>query len=175
MRRALVCGAGGFIGGHLVRRLKDDGYWVRGVDIKEHEFTPSSADEFLVLDLRDAGQAQQALAPGEAAGGPLDEVYQLAADMGGMGFIHSAECEIMHNSALVNLNVIAAAARKPRSNATSLSSSVCVYRDMDCRRGRADRRTTPIRRSPTTNTAGRSSMPSAPQPPTAAATASRSA
>lgn len=129
MKRAVVCGAGGFIGGHLVKRLKADNYWVRGVDIKEHEFAPSAADEFARLDLRDPRQAEEALRPDDVSGRTLDEVYQLAADMGGMGFIHSAECEIMRNSALVNLNVIAAAAaaKIPRY---FLSSSVCIYRDM---------------------------------------------
>jgi len=95
-----VCGAGGFIGGHLVKKLKREGYWVRGVDNKEHEYCPSAADEFVLLDLRRQQDCQTALT---ISGGKLDEVYQLAADMGGMGFIHSAECEIMHNSALINI------------------------------------------------------------------------
>lgn len=126
MKRALVCGAGGFIGGHLVQKLKREGYWVRGVDIKEHEFAPSAADEFLVLDLREKQNCDTALTVPE---GKMDEVYQLAADMGGMGFIHSAECEIMHNSALINIHMTHAAAQKgvPRY---FFSSSVCVYRDM---------------------------------------------
>ena len=85
MKRALVCGAGGFIGSHLVKKLKKEGYWVRGVDIKKPEFAPTAADEFLLLDLREKQNAEKAVS------GPLDEVYQLAADMGGMGFIHSAE------------------------------------------------------------------------------------
>ena len=126
VRRALVCGAGGFIGGHLVKKLKREGYWVRGVDIKEHEFASTAADEFLVLDLREPKGCAAALALKE---GGFDEVYQLAADMGGMGFIHSAECEIMHNSALINIHMTHAAARVgiPRY---FFSSSVCVYRDM---------------------------------------------
>jgi nucleoside-diphosphate-sugar epimerase len=134
MKRALVCGAGGFIGGHLVKKLKREGYWVRGVDIKEHEFAPTQADEFLVLDLREPHNCQQALAvdgdPSTSSGQAFDEVYQLAADMGGMGFIHSAECEIMHNSALINIHMIDTAARMgvPRY---FFSSSVCVYRDME--------------------------------------------
>lgn len=125
MKRALVCGAGGFIGGHLVKKLKRDGYWVRGVDIKEHEFTPTAADEFLRLDLREEGNCATALT---VAGG-FDEVYQLAADMGGMGFIHSAECEIMHNSVLINVYMTHTAA-KMRVPRYFFSSSVCVYRDM---------------------------------------------
>jgi len=126
MKTALVCGAGGFIGGHLVRKLKREGYWVRGVDIKEHDFTPTLADDFVLLDLREDKNCSSALTLGE---GTFDEVYQLAADMGGMGFIHSAECEIMHNSALINIHMTYHAARLgvPRY---FFSSSVCVYRDM---------------------------------------------
>ena len=126
MKRAVVCGAGGFIGGHLVKKLKREGYWVRGVDIKEHDFARTAADEFLVLDLREKAQCETALSVPD---GKFDEVYQLAADMGGMGFIHSAECEIMRNSVLININMTHAAAEKgvPRY---FFSSSVCVYRDM---------------------------------------------
>jgi nucleoside-diphosphate-sugar epimerase len=126
VKKALVCGAGGFVAGHLVKKLKREGYWVRGVDIKEHEFAPSQADEFMVLDLRAPENCQAALALG---GRPFDEVYQLAADMGGMGFIHTAECEIMHNSVLINVHMTHHAAQMgvPRY---FFSSSVCVYRDM---------------------------------------------
>ena len=93
MKTAIVCGAGGFIGSHLVRALKARGRWVRGVDIKRPEFSPTAADEFLLLDLRERANAEAALAlPGGAA---PDEVYQLAADMGGMGYIHSAAADIM--------------------------------------------------------------------------------
>jgi len=131
MKTALVCGAGGFIGGHLVKRLKSEGYWVRGVDIKSHEFAPSAADEFLKLDLRQEENCQAALSlPNSSIGkGTFDEVYQLAADMGGMGFIHSAECEIMHNSVLINVHMTHNASEigVPRY---FFSSSVCVYRDM---------------------------------------------
>jgi len=126
MKKALVCGAGGFIGGHLVKKLKKEGYWVRGVDIKEHEFAPTAADEFLLLDLRDPENCRAALSLED---GRFDEVYQLAADMGGMGFIESAECEILHNNALINIHMTHAAATMgiPRY---FFSSSVCVYRDM---------------------------------------------
>ena len=103
-KRAVVCGAGGFIGSHLVRRLVNDGYWVRGVDIKHPVWNVSSAHEFVVADLREPQSATAALSGG------IDEVYQLAADMGGMGFIHQAETQIMHNSMLINLNVVEAAA-----------------------------------------------------------------
>ena len=123
---ALVAGAGGFIGHHLVQRLKREGYWVRGVDIKRPEFEPTHANDFMVLDLREEENCRTALTLGD---GTFDEVYQLAADMGGMGFIHSAECEIMHNSVLINIHMthIAAELGVPRY---FFSSSVCVYRDM---------------------------------------------
>ena len=126
MKRALVCGAGGFIGGHLVKKLKREGYWVRGVDIKAHEFATTQADEFRKLDLRQPENCWEALS---VNGGTFDEVYQLAADMGGMGFIHTAETEIMHNSVLINVHMTHAAALLgvPRY---FFSSSVCVYRDM---------------------------------------------
>jgi nucleoside-diphosphate-sugar epimerase len=126
MKTAVVCGAGGFIGSHLVKRLKAEGYRVRAVDIKRTEFAPSAADEFLQLDLREEANGRTAV---RFDGKPADEVYQLAADMGGMGFIHSAECEIMRNSALINIHMThsAAEARVPRY---FFSSSVCVYRDM---------------------------------------------
>ncbi len=126
MRKALVGGAGGFIGSHLVKKLKGEGYWVRGVDLKYPEFAPTAADEFLLLDLREQGQAEASLALQESQ---FDEVYQLAADMGGMGFIHSAECEIMRNSMLINVNMTHAAALNGIKR-YFFSSSVCVYRDM---------------------------------------------
>jgi len=125
-RRALVCGAGGFIGGHLVKKLKQEGYWVRGVDIKPHEFAVTAADEFLLLDLREEENCEAALSLDK---GTFDEVYELAADMGGMGFIHSAECEIMRNSALINIHMTHAAATTGILR-YFFSSSVCVYRDM---------------------------------------------
>jgi nucleoside-diphosphate-sugar epimerase len=126
VKKALVCGAGGFIAGHLVKKLKELGYWVRGVDIKPHEWSPDSADDFMVLDLRNEANCSLALTLGQ---GKFDEVYQLAADMGGMGFIHSAETEIMHNSLLINVYMTDLAAKMgvPRY---FFSSSVCVYRDM---------------------------------------------
>jgi len=138
MKRALVCGAGGFIGGHLVKKLKREGYWVRGVDIKEHEFTPppvppnvggpgGQADEFLLLDLREPQNCKAALSLED---GTFHEVYQLAADMGGMGFISVAECEVLRNNALINIHMAHTAAEMgvPRY---FFSSSVCVYRDME--------------------------------------------
>ena len=128
MAKALVCGAGGFIASHLVRRLKQEGHWVRGADLKVPEFGPTAADDFRLLDLRDSDACEAAVSL-ESGGGGFDVVYQLAADMGGMGFIHSAECEIMRNNALINLNMIHAAARKGIKR-YFFSSSVCIYRDM---------------------------------------------
>ena len=123
-KRAVVCGAGGFIGSHLVQRLVNEGYWVRGVDIKHPEWSVSPAHEFMVADLREQQSAAAALSGG------IDDVYQLAADMGGMGFIHQAEAQIMHNSMLINLNVVEAAANAGIER-YFLASSVCVYRDME--------------------------------------------
>lgn len=126
MKTALVCGAGGFIGGHLVKRLKKEGYWVRGVDIKEHEFVCTLADEFLVLDLRRPENCGRALM---FHGHTFDEVYQLAADMGGIGYISSVDKDILYNSTLINIHMVHTAAKLgvPRY---FFSSSVCVYRDM---------------------------------------------
>jgi GDP-D-mannose 3', 5'-epimerase len=126
MKKALVCGAGGFIGGHLSKLLKSKNYWVRGVDIKPHEWSSGIYDEFLLLDLCEAGNCIQALS---LLDGSFDEVYQLAADMGGMGFISSAECEIMHDNVLINTHMIHSAVEKEVKR-YFFSSSVCVYRDM---------------------------------------------
>lgn len=132
-KRALVCGAGGFIGSHLVRRLTHEGYWVRGIDVKQPGWGTTEADEFVIADLRDPQKAAEALTGG------FDEVYQLAADMGGMGFIHSAETQIMHNSMLINVNVAEAAARAEVAR-YFLASSVCVYRDMQLGEGELSER-----------------------------------
>jgi nucleoside-diphosphate-sugar epimerase len=121
-----VCGAGGFIAGHLVKKLKSNGMYVRGVDLKEPEFGASAADDFRLLDLRVPADCEAAL---DFDGRAPDQVYNLAADMGGMGFIHSAECEIMRNSALININMVHAAAGAGVGR-YFFSSSVCVYRDM---------------------------------------------
>ncbi len=128
MKKALVCGAGGFIGSHLVKRLKWEGYWVRGVDLKKPEFAETAADEFLCLDLRDRANCLTSVTAPE--GSAFDEVYQLAADMGGMGFIERAECEIMRNSALINIHMIHSSAEKGVER-YFFSSSACVYRDME--------------------------------------------
>ena len=122
MRTALVCGAGGFIGGHLVKRLKAEGFWVRGVDQKRHEFTTSAADEFVVGDLRDPYLCRKVVDR------QFDEVYQLAADMGGAGFVFTGEndADIMHNSGMVNFNVLDAC-YKSRVDRVFYSSSACMY------------------------------------------------
>ncbi len=127
LKKALICGAGGFIGSHLVKRLKKEGYWVRGVDLKKPEFSEAAADEFIFLDLREEKNCQKALRiQGENT---FDEVYQLAADMGGMGFIHAAECEIMRNSLLINMHMVHASVMN-KVKRYFFSSSACVYRDM---------------------------------------------
>lgn len=126
METALVCGAGGFIASHLVTKLRSMGVYVRGADIKEPEFSPTQANEFKLLDLSTPEGCEAAL---DMGGGTFDSVYNLAADMGGMGFIHSAECEIMRNSALINIHMIHAAANAG-VHRYFFSSSVCVYRDM---------------------------------------------
>ncbi len=122
MKTAIVCGAGGFIGGHLVKRLKEEGYWVRGVDLKEHEFGMHYADDFVLGDLRDP-RVCEALFDRH-----IDEVYQLAADMGGAGYIFTGEHDavVMHNSATINLNMVEAA-RLAKAGKIFYSSSACMY------------------------------------------------
>jgi len=122
MKKALVCGAGGFIGSHLVKRLKKEGYWVRGVDLKYPEFDDTAADDFLLGDLRDVTVCQRVIDRG------FDEVYQLAADMGGAGFVFTGEndADIMHNSGLINLNVIDTAWKR-NVKKVFYSSSACIY------------------------------------------------
>ena len=122
MKTALVCGAGGFIGSHLVNRLKREGFWVRGVDIKQPEFGKSGADEFIIGDLRDPGVCKNVLDR------PFDEVYQLAADMGGAGylFIGVHDADIMHNSAMINLNMLHYG-KEAGIKKIFYSSSACVY------------------------------------------------
>ncbi len=117
--KVLVTGAGGFIGHHLVSYLKKQGYWLRGVDIKYPEYSPSEADEFLLLDLRDWDNCQMAMRG-------IEEVYTLAADMGGMGFISAHHAQILHNNALINLHVLEAA-RIHEVGRLLYTSSACVY------------------------------------------------
>nr|WP_321360545.1 NAD-dependent epimerase/dehydratase family protein [uncultured Hyphomonas sp.] len=122
MKSVLVCGAGGFIGGHLVRRLKREGFWVRGVDLKMHEFAETEADDFVVGDLRDQSLVR------DVVDRKFDEIYQLAADMGGAGYIFTGEndADVMHNSATINLNVLDAA-HKRNCKRIFYSSSACMY------------------------------------------------
>ena len=121
MKRALVAGAGGFIGGHLVKRLKKEGYWVRAVDLKHHEYCISQADEFIIGDLRDQNIAGQVVQK-------IDEIYQLAADMGGAGYIFTGEHDacVMHNSATINLNMLECG-RLEGVRKVFYSSSACIY------------------------------------------------
>jgi GDP-D-mannose 3', 5'-epimerase len=121
MKKILVCGAGGFIGGHLVNRLKSEGYWVRGIDVKENEYGNNNSDEFILGDLRNAEVVHNAVKG-------IDEIYQLAADMGGAGYIFTGEndANVMHNSSLCNLNIVEAAVREGVKK-IFYSSSACIY------------------------------------------------
>ncbi|MFC1621048.1 NAD-dependent epimerase/dehydratase family protein [Candidatus Omnitrophota bacterium] len=121
-RIALVCGAGGFIGSHLVKRLKKEMFWVRGVDLKEPEFSKSGADEFVIGDLRDPRFCEKVFDM------PFDEVYQLAADMGGAGYIFTGDhdANVMRNSALININILEACRLKGIKR-IFYSSSACIY------------------------------------------------
>lgn len=122
MKTALVCGAGGFIGAHMVKRLKAEGRWVRGVDLKPPPFAPTAADEFVLGDLRQFDVCRRVLDR------RFDEVYQFAADMGGAGFVFIGDndADIMHNSCLINLNVLEAC-RLAHSQRIFYSSSACIY------------------------------------------------
>ena len=122
MKPALVCGAGGFIGSHLVNRLKSEGFWVRGVDLKFPDFSETNADDFIVGDLRNQILVDSVINQ------KFDEVYQLAADMGGAGYIFTGENDagIMHNSATINLNVLEACRKRNNKN-IFYSSSACMY------------------------------------------------
>ena len=120
-KRILVCGAGGFIGGHLVKRFKEEGAWVRGADLKRPEFSASQADEFIVGDLRDPHTAARSVED-------IEVVYQLAADMGGAGYIFTGEHDaaLMHNSAMINLNILEHGVRAGVRK-FFYSSSACIY------------------------------------------------
>jgi GDP-D-mannose 3', 5'-epimerase len=122
MKSALVCGAGGFIGSHLVKRLKAEGFWVRGVDLKYPEFSPTEADDFAIGDLRVPKICKYIVDR------HFDEVYQLAADMGGAGFVFTGEndADIMHNSGLINLNMLEACYKR-NVKRIFYSSSACMY------------------------------------------------
>jgi nucleoside-diphosphate-sugar epimerase len=122
VKTALVCGAGGFIGGHLANKLKKEGYWVRGVDLKHNEHQGLLVDDFIIGDLRDPRLCQVILDR------PFDEVYQLAADMGGAGYIFTGEhdADVMHNSATINLNMVYYS-QKAGVKKIFYSSSACMY------------------------------------------------
>ena len=143
MKTALVLGAGGFIGSYLVHQLKEEGYWVRGVDLKYPEFSKTSADDFIICDLRDPKNVEKVIRLEAYMGNPLpsrgasypfsdklafDEVYQLAADMGGAGYINTGEndADVMHNSAMINLNVCNESV-KQKIKKIFYSSSACIY------------------------------------------------
>jgi len=142
MKTALVLGAGGFIGSHMVAQLKLEGYWVRGVDLKRPEFSPSQADHFVVRDLRDprdmaelVGYAGCNRDPYQTFAlqfdQPFDEIYQFAAEMGGAGYIFTGDndADIMHNSAAINLNLLNAVVKHSSETKPKIffSSSACVY------------------------------------------------
>jgi len=131
MKKALVLGAGGFIGSHMVKRLKKEGYWVRGVDLKYPEFGESAADEFIIGDLRNPLVVKDVmLAPNQEneEDGSFNDVFQFAADMGGAGYVFTGDndADIMHNSAIINLNV-AEWAVKYKIKILFYSSSACIY------------------------------------------------
>jgi nucleoside-diphosphate-sugar epimerase len=121
-KKALVLGAGGFIGSHLVNRLRREGFWVRGVDLKYTEFSRTAADDFVIADLRDAASCRQVVDT------EFDEIYQLAADMGGAGYLFTGEndADVMHNSATINLNILDSCRRR-NVQRIFYSSSACVY------------------------------------------------
>tara|TARA_B100001057_G_scaffold501183_1_gene621636 strand:+ start:5702 stop:6706 length:1005 start_codon:yes stop_codon:yes gene_type:complete len=132
IKNALVMGAGGFIGSHMVDRLKEEGYFVRAVDLKYPEYGESSADEFIISDLRDAKSVNELIKT--QAGGSFDEIYQFAADMGGAGFVFTGEndADIMHNSATINLNLLDTQKKlneELKLNETKIfySGSACMY------------------------------------------------
>ena len=122
MKKVLVCGAGGFIGGHLVTSLKEKGYYVIGADIKQHEYKTTDADEFYQYDLREQDLVRKLVTP------DIDAIYQLAADMGGAGYVFTGvnDANIMHNSALINLNILEAMVKNGIKN-VFYSSSACMY------------------------------------------------
>lgn len=122
MKTALVCGAGGFIGSHLVKRLKKEGYWVRGIDLKYPLYSVTEADDFIIGDLRDLAIVRNAIDR------RFDEVYQLAADMGGAGYVFTGDndADIMHNSGLINLNVLDTCYKR-NIKRIFYSSSACIY------------------------------------------------
>ena len=147
-KTALVFGAGGFIGSHMVKRLRSEGYWVRGVDLKQPEYAPTQANEFITGDLTSADLVRRCIEfKGEAGNfynsvpdqyiDTFDEIYQYAADMGGAGYIFSGEndSEVMYNSATINLNLLKAQLELNNTKETNktkifYSSSACMYPEL---------------------------------------------
>jgi len=134
MKSALILGAGGFIGSHMARRLKKEGYFVRGVDLKLPEFSETSCDEFLLLDLRIPENVNRALNTSNLDFEYFEEIFQFAADMGGAGFVFTGEndADIMHNSAIINLNILDSLREQIKitsDNKTKIfySGSACMY------------------------------------------------
>ena len=138
MKTALVLGAGGFIGSHMVKRLREDGYWVRGVDLHYPEFSDTEANEFICMDLRDVDIMRRVIRYGGQTGNfyasivdkflePFDEIYQFAADMGGAGFIFTGDndADIMHNSATINLNLLEQQRKWNEEKGTSHTKIFC--------------------------------------------------
>lgn len=132
MKRAIVFGAGGFIGNHMVNRLKSEGYWVHGVDLKTPEFSDTKADKFTVGNLIYKEIVSKVIDY------DIDELYQFAADMGGAGYIHTGnnDANVMHNSCLINLNTVEEC-RLKKVKKIFYSSSACVYNQLDCREEKA--------------------------------------
>ena len=124
--KALVLGAGGFIGSHMVKRLKSEGYWVRGVDLKYPEFSETHADDFVIYDLTEQNKINEILTIEDTY---FDEIYQFAADMGGAGFIFTGDndSDIMYNSASINLNILKALVSQKMNSKILYSSSACIY------------------------------------------------
>ena len=122
LKSALILGAGGFIGSHLVKRLKKDGFWVRGADIKYPDFSDTEADDFVIVDLRNQSEVARVIDR------RFDEVYQLAADMGGAGYIFTGEndADVMTNSIQININILEFARKRNIKN-IFYSSSACIY------------------------------------------------
>ena len=122
MKQALVCGAGGFIGSHVVKHLRSEDFWVRGVDLEYPEFSETAADDFVIGDLRNQDLCRAIVDR------KFDEVYQFAADMGGAGYIFTGEhdADVMHNSATINLNMVDSCRRR-NVKRIFYSSSACMY------------------------------------------------
>jgi nucleoside-diphosphate-sugar epimerase len=153
MRKALVCGAGGFIGHHLVKRLKRESFWVRGVDLKYPEFCETAADDFIIGDLRGPDVCRAAVDD------DFDEVYQLAADMGGAGFVFTGEndADLMHNSAVINLNMLDACHRRNIKRIFIRHRLVCIRVQPDGSDNPKCSEDSAYPAAPTANTAGKSS------------------